>query len=55
MDRRVGNTKNLGAMFGVLAAIGVNVPEPGSIGFKVALAINNIRRFFSGADICLML
>jgi len=30
MDRRVGNTKKLGALFGILAAIGAPVPGPGS-------------------------
>ena len=48
MDRRVGNTKNLGAIFGVLAAIGVPVPVPGSIGFKIAQALNRLRTLLSG-------
>lgn len=48
MDRRVGNTQNMGAIFGVLAAIGVPVPKPGSIGFKVAQTMNRIRAMFSG-------
>jgi hypothetical protein len=46
MDRRVGNTKNLGALFGVLAAIGVNVPMPGSVGWAIATTLNKIRLFF---------
>jgi hypothetical protein len=29
MDRRVGNTKRMGALFGILAAIGVDIPQPG--------------------------
>lgn len=30
MDRRVGNTQKMGALFGILAAIGVEVPQPGN-------------------------
>lgn len=48
MDRRVGNTKNLGAIFGVLAAIGVPVPVPGSLGFKIAQALNRVRTLLAG-------
>ena len=48
MDRRVGNTKNLGAIFGVLAALGVPVPVPGSLGFKVAQALNGLRTKLTG-------
>ena len=29
MDRRVGNTQKMGALFGILAAIGVEIPQPG--------------------------
>lgn len=51
MDRRVGNTNGMGALFGILSAIGVKVPKPGSIGFAIAVAVNNfvtwIRSFFS--------
>eukprot|EP00887_Chlorella_sp_A99_P004709 scaffold4.g4709.t1 len=36
MDRRVGNTNGLGAAFGILAAIGVAVPRPGSLGWRLA-------------------
>ena len=31
MDRRVGNTQNLGAMLGILKAIGARIPVPGSL------------------------
>lgn len=31
MDRRVGNTCNLGAMLGILKAIGARIPVPGSL------------------------
>ena len=41
MDRRVGNTGGLGALFGILTAIGVPVPKPGSIQFQIAVAVNN--------------
>ena len=47
MDRRVGNTNGLGALFGILSAIGVPVPKPGSFGFAVAVLINNIVTWFS--------
>ena len=43
MDRRCGNTNNLGAIFGVLSAIGVPVPKPGSLGFTLAQAMNRAR------------
>ncbi|KAL4425831.1 hypothetical protein ABPG75_009847 [Micractinium tetrahymenae] len=32
VDNRVGNTKGLGAAFGILSAIGINIPTPGSLG-----------------------
>lgn len=40
MDRRVGNTQGLGAMFGILAAIGGPVLKPGSPTFMM-LALGN--------------
>ena len=43
MDRRCGNTNNLGAIFGVLSAIGVPVPKPGTLGFSIAQAVNRAR------------
>ncbi|KAK9904899.1 hypothetical protein WJX75_005112 [Coccomyxa subellipsoidea] len=48
MDRRVGNTNKLGAMFGILSAIGAPVPSPGSPMFFVRLATNAVRSFISG-------
>ena len=54
MDRRVGNTKNLGAIFGVLAALGVPVPVPGSLGFKIAQALNWLRIRLTGMKIPLL-
>lgn len=48
MDRRVGNTGGLGALFGILTAIGVPVPKPGSIQFQIAVAVNNILTWFKG-------
>jgi len=46
MDRRVGNTGGLGAIFGILTAIGVPVPKPGTLGFAIAQAVNNILTWF---------
>ena len=46
--RRVGNTNKLGAMFGILSAIGAPVPSPGSPMFFVRLATNAVRSFISG-------
>lgn len=40
MDRRVGNTDGMGALFGILAAIGVNFPKPGTLGFTIFATIN---------------
>lgn len=40
MDRRCGNTQGMGALFGILAAIGVNFPKPGTLGFAVFATIN---------------
>lgn len=46
MDRRVGNTKGLGAMFGILAAIGGPVLAPGSFTFMTLVAANKVQKFF---------
>lgn len=51
MDRRVGNTQKMGAIFGVLAAIGVPVPAPGSLGFKIAQTLNGVRTAVAGDDL----
>lgn len=48
MDRRVGNTQKMGAIFGVLAAIGVPVPAPGSLGFQIAQTLNGVRTALAG-------
>jgi hypothetical protein len=42
MDRRVGNTQGMGALFGILAAIGVNFPKPGTFAFTLFSFINRI-------------
>ena len=47
VDRRVGNTGGLGALFGILTAIGVKVPKPGSLGFKIATAVQAITGWFA--------
>eukprot|EP00200_Dunaliella_tertiolecta_P004250 CAMPEP_0202347024 /NCGR_PEP_ID=MMETSP1126-20121109/5563_1 /ASSEMBLY_ACC=CAM_ASM_000457 /TAXON_ID=3047 /ORGANISM="Dunaliella tertiolecta, Strain CCMP1320" /LENGTH=218 /DNA_ID=CAMNT_0048938515 /DNA_START=152 /DNA_END=808 /DNA_ORIENTATION=+ len=44
MDRRVGNTKGLGAMFGILAAIGGPVLKPGSPTYVFAVVKNVFKR-----------
>ncbi|MEW5320308.1 MAG: hypothetical protein WDW38_011390 [Sanguina aurantia] len=46
MDRRVGNTKGLGAMFGILAAIGGPVLAPGSFTFLSLVAANKVQKLF---------
>jgi len=48
MDRRVGNTQGLGALFGILAAIGVKLPRPGTLAFTVAATINRIVTWLTG-------
>lgn len=42
MDNRLGNTNKLGALFGLLAGIGVFVPhpQPGTLGWKVGVAVD---------------
>lgn len=44
MDRRVGNTQKMGALFGILAAIGAPVPQPGTFSFMVLSALNGLRQ-----------
>ena len=51
MCRRVGNTKKLGAMFGILAAIGAPVPKPGSIYFLIQVNFSKVRNIISGASL----
>lgn len=48
MDRRVGNTEGMGALFGILAAIGVKFPKPGTLGFTIFAMINRIVMWFKG-------
>ena len=44
MDNRVGNTNKLGALFGILQAIGVFVPhpQPGTWGWSVGCVVDSI-------------
>jgi len=51
MDRRVGNTKKMGALFGILAAIGVWVPQPGSFSFALLTSVNWLREKVTGERI----
>ena len=39
LGRRVGNTKKLGAMLGILKAIGAYVPEPGSLTWSLFMLV----------------
>lgn len=48
IDRRVGNTKGLGAVFGILAAIGAPVPRPGSLGWALASAVRRVQVAVAG-------
>ncbi|EFN53430.1 hypothetical protein CHLNCDRAFT_136655 [Chlorella variabilis] len=42
MDNRVGNTKGLGAAFGILAACGVRIPTPNSLEWEFAVRVNGL-------------
>ena len=46
VDRRVGNTKGLGAVFGIMAALGA--PVPGTFAFSMASAVGRVVNFVSG-------
>eukprot|EP00891_Asterochloris_glomerata_P004478 jgi/Astpho2/4478/Aster-x1249 len=46
MDRRVGNTKKMGAMFGILAAIGGPIPEPETIPYALFIISNRLSALF---------
>ena len=48
MDRRVGNTGGMGALFGILHAIGAPVPKPGSLTWNVLGLINKIKNALVG-------
>ena len=50
LGRRVGNTKKLGAMLGILKAIGAYVPEPGSPTWTLFMLVQRIFTTFSGAS-----
>ena len=46
MDRRVGNTKKMGALFGILAAIGGPIPEPETIPYAFFILSNRLTDIF---------
>ncbi len=46
MDRRVGNTKKMGALFGILAAIGGPIPEPETIPYAFFILSNRLSAIF---------
>ena len=48
MDRRVGNTEKLGALFGILAAIGHPLPTPGTLKYAVAQLLQKLSKMVSG-------
>ena len=48
MDRRVGNTGGMGALFGILHAIGAPVPRPGSLTWNVLGPINKLKNAILG-------
>ena len=54
MDRRVGNTEGMGALFGILAAIGVNFPKPGTLAWTFFTFVNRvvtkIKNFFKSVS-----
>lgn len=47
MDRRVGNTKKMGALFGILAAIGGPIPEPETIPYAFFILSNRLSDIIS--------
>ena len=47
-DRRVGNTGGLGAVFGILHALGMPVPKPGTLAFAVASLVRKVTTAFAG-------
>lgn len=51
MDRRVGNTHKLGALFGILAAIGHPLPTPGTLRFYAAQLLQRLGGLVSGAPL----
>ena len=55
MDRRVGNTQKMGALFGILAAIGAPVPQPGSISFTLLSGLNSLKQRVTRALLAVLL
>ena len=47
---RVGNTKKMGAMFGILAAIGGPIPEPETIPYALFIISNRLPAIFKGEE-----
>lgn len=47
-DRRVGNTGGMGAVFGILHALGAPVPKPGTFGFAVASLVRKVTAAIAG-------
>ena len=48
MDRRVGNSKKMGALFGILAAIGGPIPEPETIPYALFIISRRLHDIVSG-------
>ena len=55
MDRRVGNTKKMGALFGILAAIGGPIPEPETIPYAFFILSNRLSDIFKSKLCCIVL
>lgn len=57
MDRRVGNTKKMGALFGILAAIGGPIPEPETIPYAFFILSRRFSEIFQGIsnNLCISL
>lgn len=51
MDRRVGNTKKMGALFGILAAIGGPIPEPETIPYAFFILSRRFSAIFQGEHV----
>ena len=46
--RRVGNTGKMGALFGILYAIGAPVPKPGSVTFMLGQLFMKVKSIIAG-------
>ena len=55
MDRRVGNTKKMGALFGILAAIGGPIPEPETIPYAFFILSNRLSDIFKSEFVVVLL